>query len=94
MVKNGKVTIPKPVKPVMYDKNPEYHRLLSLESPMIQAEDVKKLQSAFMDGIFGPNTKANVISWQKFYDEKGNVVNALKQVDGIVGSKTWNALFE
>jgi N-acetylmuramoyl-L-alanine amidase len=87
------------IKPQPYDKNPEYHRLLAVETPYMRGEDVKRVQvrlkSKLIDGIYGPETEADVKSWQRIHDEKGNVVPAGKGlvVDGIVGPKTWNALF-
>jgi N-acetylmuramoyl-L-alanine amidase len=87
------------VKPQPYDKNPEYHRLLAVETPYMRGEDVKRVQvrlkTKLIDGIYGPMTEADVKMWQRVHDEKGNVVPAGKGlvVDGIVGPKTWNALF-
>jgi hypothetical protein len=48
-----------------------------------------------VDGYFGTATESAVMNWQRVHDEKGNVVPAGKGlvVDGIVGTKTWNALF-
>lgn len=49
-------------------------------------EDVRYLQrrlGIFADGVFGPQTRRHVISFQK---SKGLVA------DGVVGPKTWNAL--
>lgn len=95
LVKNGVET----PKPEPYDPNPEYHRLLKLKDPMMRGEDVKRVQKRLntkpVDGIYGPATKADVEMWQSLHDEKGNVVPKGKGlvVDGIVGPKTWNALF-
>lgn len=88
------------MEPQPYDKNAEYHRLLALESPMMRGEDVKRVQtrlkSKLIDGIYGPATEADVKMWQCLHDEKGNVVAPGKglNVDGIVGPKTWGALFK
>lgn len=81
-----------------YDSKAEYHRLLSLKSPMMRGEDVKKLQKRLQisaDGIFGPLTKQAVMNWQRVHNAKGRVVLKGKglTVDGIVGPLTWNALF-
>jgi N-acetylmuramoyl-L-alanine amidase len=87
------------IEPQPYDKNPEYHRLLAVETPYMRGEDVKRVQvrlkTKLIDGIYGPMTEADVKMWQSLHDEKGNVVPAGKGlvVDGIVGPKTWNALF-
>ena len=87
------------IEPQPWDKNPEYHRMLGLEIPYMRGEDVKRVQvrlkSKLIDGIFGPDTEEDVKSWQRVHDEKGQVVPAGKglDVDGIVGPKTWNALF-
>ncbi|SHF20623.1 N-acetylmuramoyl-L-alanine amidase [Seinonella peptonophila] len=86
-------------KPQTYDKNANYHRLLKVTSPMMKGEDIKRVQvrlkSKVIDSIYGPNTREDVMSWQRVHDEKGNVVKAGKglDVDGIVGLLTWNALF-
>ncbi|SHE39583.1 N-acetylmuramoyl-L-alanine amidase [Seinonella peptonophila] len=85
--------------PPIYDKNADYHRLLKVISPMLQGEDVKRvqkrLQSKQIDGIYGLKTKQDVKDWQRVHDEQGNVAKSGKGlvVDGIVGPKTWKALF-
>jgi lysozyme len=47
------------------------------------------------DGIFGPLTEQAVKNWQRLHDEHGRIVAPGKglAVDGIVGPKTWKALF-
>ncbi|SHE65989.1 N-acetylmuramoyl-L-alanine amidase [Seinonella peptonophila] len=86
-------------EPQNYDDNIEYHRLLKVTDPMMRGKDVervqKRLQSKSIDGIYGPATKSDVVSWQRVHDEQGNVVKSGKGlvVDGIVGEKTWKALF-
>jgi lysozyme len=70
-----------------WDPNPEFHRNLNLQDPMLRGEDVKRLQARLeilADGIFGPLTKQAVMNWQKAHG---------LAVDGIVGPATWNALF-
>jgi peptidoglycan hydrolase-like protein with peptidoglycan-binding domain len=59
---------------------------------------VSKLQKRLaikVDGYFGPSTESAVKNWQCVHDEKGNAVAAGKglEVDGIVGPKTWEAMF-
>lgn len=70
-----------------YDPNPEFHRNLSYQIPMMAGADVKRLQARLeieVDGIFGPKTRDAVINWQKAHG---------LTADGIVGPVTWNALF-
>jgi hypothetical protein len=74
---------------------PELTRTLKLTSPYMQGNDVKKLQNRLLDlgydvvekadGIFGPKTDKGV---REFQDDEGLTV------DGIVGQKTWKALWE
>jgi len=96
MVKSGSSSSPK-LEP--YDNNAEYHRLLYLKEPMLRGEDVKRVQkrlkTKIIDGIYGSATQADVKMWQSLHDEKGRVVPKGKGlvVDGIVGEKTWGALF-
>jgi hypothetical protein len=59
---------------------------------------VTKLQERFgmsPHGLFGPKTDKNVREYQATHDEGGNDVKKGKglEVDGIVGKKTWGALF-
>lgn len=70
-----------------------FTRNLYLTSPIMTGTDVKEVQTKLnklgfncgaVDGSFGPKTDAAVRSFQK---SKGLVV------DGIVGPKTWTALF-
>lgn len=89
-----------PPKPEPYDNNPEYHRLIKLKDPMMRGEDVKRVQQRLntkpVDGIYGLVSEADVKMWQSLHDEQGKVVPKGKglKVDGIVGEKTWNALFK
>lgn len=48
-----------------------------------------------IDGYFGPDTERSVKRWQSVHDERGQKVPKRKglAVDGIVGPKTWGALF-
>lgn len=83
-------------KKVTEAKNPEkvvFKKELMLKKPMMQGEDVRLLQKKLnevgfnvgnTDGIFGYITETQVKKFQKF---KGLVV------DGIVGKKTWEKLF-
>lgn len=63
-----------------------------------RGEAVKVLQRRLnipADGIFGQQTEESVKEWQRLHDEHGRTVapgHGL-QVDGIVGPKTWKALF-
>jgi peptidoglycan hydrolase-like protein with peptidoglycan-binding domain len=70
-----------------------YTRLLKLVNPYMSGSDVLAVQTKLQElgyfkgslgGNFGPITQAAVIAFQK--------ANKL-EVDGIVGIKTWNALF-
>lgn len=84
---------------VAIPSNPVFKRVLKLTNPRMRGDDVKILQKRLnvtpVDGIFGPATEQAVKNWQKVHDENGNVVPPYKglTVDGIVGQKTWNALF-
>ncbi|MFD1735634.1 N-acetylmuramoyl-L-alanine amidase [Bacillus salitolerans] len=65
-----------------------YSRLLFLNNPYMQGRDVKRIQEALTitaDGIYGPLTDQAVKSFQR--RERLNV-------DGIVGERTWNRLFQ
>lgn len=76
---------PQPAKPA--PQPPKYTRLLRLTSPMMRGEDVKLVQQKLgiaADGIYGPNTKAAVMKFQKDHG---------LAVDGIVGPNTWGKLF-
>lgn len=74
---------------------PELTRTLKLTNPYIQGNDVKALQKRLLDlgydvvgtadGIFGPKTDKGV---REFQSDEGLTV------DGIVGQKTWKALWE
>lgn len=65
----------------------------------MRGDDVKLLQQRLnvkpVDGIFGKATEEAVREWQLLHDEHGHVVKPGKGLtpDGIVGKKTWNALF-
>lgn len=61
-------------------------RMLQAATPMMQGDDVKKVQQQLgvaTDGIFGPVTEQAV---KNFQQEQGLTV------DGIVGPNTWAAL--
>lgn len=65
-----------------------YKRLLKLQSPYMQGEDVKQVQRVLnvaVDGYYGPVTEQAVRNFQK---------KAGLAVDGIVGPKTWEKLFK
>lgn len=75
-----------------------FTRVLKLTHPPMHGDDVKRLQQRLnikADGIFGPLTQQAVMNWQRVHDEHGNVVKPGRglKVDGIVGPKTWGALF-
>jgi len=70
-----------------------YTRLLKFRYPYMRGNDVKAVQQALMntgyscgsiDGVFGRYTQTAVKAYQKYKK---------LTVDGIVGLKTWNALF-
>ena len=73
---------------------PELNRVLSLQSPALQGEDVLALQEQLLvlgysevgtpDGIFGSLTD---IAIKRFQTEHSLAV------DGVVGPQTWQALF-
>ena len=74
------------------DKNWTASRLLKLTSPMMKGEDVRSLQKALkeagqnpgtIDGVFGEDTKAAVVAFQR----KAGLTQ-----DGIAGEKTITAL--
>jgi peptidoglycan hydrolase-like protein with peptidoglycan-binding domain len=65
---------------------PWYHRLLSVEKPMLRGADVSTVQHKVgcpADGVYGPVTKAHV---QTFQDQHGLTA------DGVVGPSTASAL--
>nr|WP_286119291.1 N-acetylmuramoyl-L-alanine amidase [Thermoactinomyces sp. DSM 45891] len=72
-------------QPSYMDTN--FSRNMRLRSPMMRGNDVKRVQhkiGAKVDGIFGRETRAKVIAYQK----------ARKlAADGIVGVKTWRSMF-
>lgn len=64
-----------------------YQRLLSLQTPYLRGEDVKRVQRALgvsVDGLYGPITERAVRNYQR---REGIAV------DGIVGPNTWRRLF-
>lgn len=64
-----------------------YQRLLSLQTPYLRGEDVRRVQRALRitaDGLYGPVTERAV---RNFQQREGIVV------DGIMGPRTWNRLF-
>lgn len=74
--------------PVFDPTKVSYYRLLKLTHPMMRGNDVTKVQlrlRVLADGIYGPVTKKAVLNFQK----ESNL-----QIDGIVGPKTWAALFQ
>jgi peptidoglycan hydrolase-like protein with peptidoglycan-binding domain len=72
----------------------ELTRTLSLQSPLLEGDDVRAAQQRLLelgytqvgevDGIFGTNTQEAVRAFQ--------TAQGL-EVDGVIGPKTWNALF-
>ncbi|WP_078554977.1 N-acetylmuramoyl-L-alanine amidase [Bacillus alkalicellulosilyticus] len=66
---------------------PGYERLLSLQSPFMRGDDVRRVQRALnvtADGLYGPVTERAVRNFQR---SEGITV------DGIVGPQTWSRLF-
>ncbi len=64
-----------------------YERLLSLQTPYVRGDDVKRVQRALnisVDGLYGPITEREVRNFQR---REGIVI------DGIVGPRTWQRLF-
>ncbi|MBU8906763.1 peptidoglycan recognition protein family protein [Desertibacillus haloalkaliphilus] len=69
------------------DNQPSYQRLLSLQSPYMRGDDVKRVQrelNVAVDGLYGPVTERAVRNFQR---QEGI------SVDGIVGPHTWSRLF-
>ena len=74
---------------------PAFQRELSVQTPRLQGEDVRLLQQRLLelgyeevgevDGYYGPNTEQAV---KNFQTDFGLIA------DGIVGQKTWKALFQ
>ena len=63
-----------------------FYRDLSLQSPFMTGSDVKVVQSktgAGADGVFGPSTRAHVVSFQSHHG---------LSADGIVGPATARVL--
>lgn len=90
-VGNGGSTTPTATNPTTISVN--WSRNLKVTHPMMRGEDVKAVQEQLqklgispgkIDGIYGPKTEAAVKAFQK---------KAGLTVDGIVGKKTWAALF-
>ncbi|WP_096199174.1 peptidoglycan recognition protein family protein [Bacillus sp. FJAT-45350] len=70
------------------DTEPSYHRLLSLQTPYLRGDDVKRVQRRLgvqVDGLYGPQTERVVREFQR----RENIT-----VDGIVGTQTWRRLFD
>lgn len=70
-----------------YDTNGNFHRNLSLTSPMMRGEDVRNVQKRLQvlaDGVFGEKTKQAVMDWQKAHD---------MVEDGVVDELMWKLLF-
>lgn len=72
-------------------------RLLKYVTPMMRGEDVRSAQKRLLelgyqpgnaDGIYGPKTKAAVLAFQK-----AAFPGLSKEWDGIVGPKTWEAMW-
>ncbi|WP_227522072.1 peptidoglycan recognition protein family protein [Bacillus solitudinis] len=64
-----------------------YRRLLSVQTPYLRGDDVKRVQRALnveTDSLYGPITERSVRNFQR---SEGIVV------DGIVGPQTWERLF-
>ncbi len=64
-----------------------FERILSLQSPFIRGQDVRRVQRALnvtVDGVYGPETEQAV----RVFQQKEDIT-----VDGIVGSQTWGRLF-
>ena len=77
-----------------YDPNGEYHRLIEITKPLTKGEDVKNVQKALnkkigsslsLDGVYGQFSEKEVIKFQ----QKNNL-----DVDGVVGSSTWEKLMK
>lgn len=72
-----------------YDPNPEFHRNLAYNIPMMAGDDVKRLQKLLeipVDGIFGPLTRQAVLNWQKAHPGPYGVT-------GGVTKELWDELF-
>ncbi|MEI8574449.1 peptidoglycan-binding protein [Methylomonas sp. LW13] len=82
----------------------EFTRYLSYRFPLIRGEDVRAVQQALItlqikppcgvaDGIFGSATEATVLGFQKYFNSQIISDEDNLTEDGIVGPKTWAALF-
>lgn len=81
---------------------PHLSRNIKLTSPMMRGEDVRIAQERLnalgfnagkADGIFGKNTKSAVTAFQKAEIQEGFDLGR-SGADGIIGKKTWKALWE
>lgn len=79
---------------------PELTRNLKLTSPMMRGDDVRQAQERLekhlaqpgrIDGVFGNSTKEAVIRFQQARKNEGRDIG---EVDGVIGPKTWNILWE
>ena len=81
---------------------PKLTRNLKLTSPMMKGDDVKQAQQRLqkhlanpgkIDGVFGSDTKAAVIRFQKARIAEGRDLGSTG-ADGVIGQKTWAILWE
>lgn len=80
---------------------PALTRNLKLASPMMRGEDVRQAQERLAyhraqpgktDGIFGSNTRAAVVRFQKARIAEGDDLGSAG-ADGVIGPKTWALLW-
>ena len=81
---------------------PKLTRNLKLTSPMMKGDDVKQAQQRLqkhlanpgkIDGVFGSDTKAAVVRFQKARIAEGRDLGSTG-ADGVIGQKTWAILWE
>ena len=80
---------------------PALTRNLKLTDPMMRGDDVRQAQERLehhlaqpgkIDGVFGKNTKAATIRFQKARIAEGYDLGTAG-VDGVIGPKTWKILW-
>lgn len=101
IVGGGSVTpTPEPTPTPTPSEKYTLNRILKLESPMMKGDDVKHAQELLekhlaqpgkIDGVFGENTKAAVIRFQKARIADGYDLGSTG-ADGKIGQKTWEIL--
>ena len=98
----GQMEAVPPVTPQPEIVIPTLSRNLKVVKPYMRGDDVKQVQKRLnrhlvdvggIDGIYGPDTKAGVIRFQKARIAEGRDLGSAG-ADGMVGPKTWAILWE